>query len=209
MSKPKRWRKADQEPHTLGEPSASLSPLAQEQWEEVRRNEKSLRRYTRAWATAEHETGVFVKAEESLHRKLQNSGPVEGSVLAYMKTICKREAGQHRKKIAEQHKRALLVGDDTYLLDTEDSATAEDIVVLKEIRESLNEKLPLLRKVLSDQQYEVFLLAEADGMNSVEISEALDGTVSPGAVRQSLKAARDKLKRPAIRARLGVSPLAE
>jgi RNA polymerase sigma factor (sigma-70 family) len=205
VSKPKRWRKADQEPHTLGEPSPSLSPLAREQWEEVRGNERALRRYTRAWATAEHETEIFVAATESLHTRLKNSGPVEGSVLAYMKTICKREAGQHRKKIAEQHKRAHLVGDDTRLLDTEDSVTAEDVVVLKEIRESL----PLLKKVLSGQQYTVFLLAEAEGMNSFEISEALGGKVTPGSVRQSLKAARDKLKRPAIRARLGVSPLAE
>ncbi|MFK4108525.1 RNA polymerase sigma factor [Streptomyces sp. NPDC002176] len=179
MSKPKRWRKPDQDSHTLGKPSPSLSPLAREQWEEVRRNEKSLRRYTRAWATAAHETEVLVKATESLHTKLENSGPVEGSVLAYMKTICKREAGQHRKKIAEQQQRALLVGDNTYLLDTEDSANAEDAVVLKEIRESLNEKLPLLRKVLSDQQYTVFLLAEAEGMNSTEISGALNGKVSP------------------------------
>lgn len=209
MSKPKRWRKADQEPHTLGEPSPSLSPPAREQWEEVRRNEGALRRYTRAWATAEHETEVFAKATKSLHTKLKTSGPVGGSVLAYMKTICKRTAGQHRKEVAEQQKRVYPVGDETWMLDTEDSVTAEDVVVLKEIRESLNEKLPLLRKVFSDQQYRVFLLAEGEGMNCFEISEALGGKVSPGAVRQSLKAARDKLKRPAIRARLGMSPLAE
>ncbi|MFE9942029.1 RNA polymerase sigma factor [Streptomyces hirsutus] len=209
MSKPKRWRKAAREPHTLGEPSPSLTPLAREQWEEVRVNEGALRRYTRAWATAEHENEVFTEATKRLHTRLENSGPVQGSVLAYMKKICKQAAGQHRKKIAEYQKHVHPAGDDTFILDTEDSVSSEDIVELKEIRESLNEKLPLLRKVLSDQQYKVFLLTEAEGMNCTEISEALGGKVSPGAVRQSLKAARDKLKRPVIRARLGVSPLAE
>ncbi|WP_105973499.1 RNA polymerase sigma factor [Streptomyces geranii] len=206
MSKSKRWRRPDQEPHTLGEPSPSLSPLAREQWEEVRRHETALRRYTRAWATAEHETEVFAEATKNLHTRLENTGPVTGSVIAYMKTICRHEAGQLRKKIAERHKRLLLVGDDTDLPETEDSVTAEDTVVLKEIGESLAGKLLLLKKVLSGQQYMVFVLAEAEGMNSFEISRALGGEVSPGAVRQSLKAARDKLKHPVTRARLGVSP---
>ncbi|WP_329076878.1 sigma-70 family RNA polymerase sigma factor [Streptomyces niveus] len=208
MIKPKRWRGADSQPHTLGEPSPSLSPLAREQWEEVRGNEASLRRYTRAWATAEHENEVFTEATRGLHTKLEN-GPVAGSVLAYMKTICKNEAGKHCKKIAKQRERVHPVGDDTWLLGTDDSVLDEDPMVLKEIRASLKEKLPLLREVLSDQQYRVFVLTEADGMNCFEISKALGGEVSPGAIRQSLKAARDKLKRPVIRARLGVSPLAE
>lgn len=80
---------------------------------------------------------------------------------------------------------------------------------MKEIRESLKEKLPVVKTILTDQQYKIFLLAESEEMNCYEISEALDGAVSPGAVRQSLKAARDKLKSPVHRARLGVSPLAE
>ncbi|MEU5331350.1 RNA polymerase sigma factor [Streptomyces parvus] len=210
MSEPKRWRKGlDQEFHTLGEPSPSLSPKERNQWEKVRANEKSLRRIARAYATAEHENPVFVAATAGLLAKLENSGPVEGNVLTYMHKILRNEAGAHRKKIAEQQQRVYPVGDDVHLLDTVDSVTPEDLVALKEIKESLKEKLPLLRKEFSAQQYKVFLLTEAEGMNSYEISEVLGGTVSPGAVRQSLLAARQKLKRPAVRARLGVSPLTE
>ncbi|MGX1364718.1 hypothetical protein RKD19_000077 [Streptomyces canus] len=83
MINPKRWRRVPPEPQTLGEPSPSLSPEARKQWEEVRLNEKSLRRYTRAWATAEHENAVFAEATRALHSKLEN-GPVDGSVIAYM-----------------------------------------------------------------------------------------------------------------------------
>lgn len=210
MSEPKRWRKKpDQELHTLGEPSPSLSPKERKQWEKVRTNEKALRRITRAFATAEHENPVFAAATKGFLTKLENSGPVAGNPLTYLIKIIRREAGAHRKKIAEEQARVYPVGDDIHLLDTTDSVTPEDLVVLREIKESLKEKLPLLRKEFSEQEYKVFLLTEAEGMNSREISEALDGTVSPGAVRQSLLAAREKLKRPAVRARLGVSPLAE
>ncbi|GHB76232.1 hypothetical protein GCM10010331_75160 [Streptomyces xanthochromogenes] len=209
MSEPKRWRKKpEQELHTLGEPSPSLSPKERKQWEKVRANEKALRRIARAFATAEHENAVFAAATAGLLTKLENSGPVEGNVLTYITKILRHEAGAHRKKIAEQQQRVHLVGDDIHLLDTVDSVTPEDLVVLKEIKESLKEKLPLLRKEFSEQEYKVFLLTEGEGMNCREISEALGG-ISPGAVRQSLLAARQKLKRPAVRTRLGVSPLAD
>lgn len=194
-------RRIPRQRRTLGQGSPDLPPESLEQWGEVMLNEEALRRYTRSRATAAHEDEVFVRALLALSTRLEK-GPVDGSVLAYMKRVCRNAAARHHRELAKRA-REELVGSETWRL--EDAAPVIDVDPTTRIE--LAESLQVLRNELSEQQMTVWLLAEYEGLTCYQISDALDGAVSPLAVRQSLKLARDKLRRPATRTRLGLGPL--
>jgi len=178
---------------------ADLPPESQHQWREVMTNEVALRRYTRSKAHTEHEDHVFSMALSGLHTRLK-SGPVEVSVLTYMKRVIKNAAKKNFVEIRIKRQRELPVGEDTYILETEGPVTDKEPTTGVQLMQSLD----VVADRLSERQLLVFILAEYEGMTCFEISDAFEGKVSPTAVRQSLLLARQKLADPETRRRLGL-----
>ncbi|MET7655009.1 MULTISPECIES: sigma-70 family RNA polymerase sigma factor [unclassified Streptomyces] len=174
-----------------------LPSESRSQWLTVVTNQKSLRIYARAKGRAEHEDHVFGTAMSNIHVRLKK-GPVDGNVIAYMKTVIKNAAAANFVEIRKKRERELPV-EDPRPPDADGKATNPDLTIGVQLVEALE----VVVDRLTEQQALVFVLSEYDGLNSSQISDAFEGRVSPAAVRQSLLAARRKLADPETRRRLG------
>lgn len=170
-----------------------LPPESVPQWLKVIRNQGALRKYTRAKARPEHEDHVFGMALYNFHVRLK-SGPVQGDPTAYMKTVIRNEAKKNFAKIAAKRRNELPVE------AIPEGQVSTDFTTGVQLMESLD----VAACSLTEKQLLAFILFEDEGMTCPQISEAFDGKISAGAVRQLVVAARKKLADPETRRRLGL-----
>ncbi len=79
----------------------------------------------------------------------------------------------------------------------------------RRVRVELDDALKTLSSLFTERQMKVFVLSEAYGLNSSQISKALGGEVKPATVRSDLMRARRRLEEPRARSLLGMGPVPE
>ncbi|MEV6758237.1 sigma-70 family RNA polymerase sigma factor [Streptomyces sp. NPDC051214] len=159
----------------------------------------SMRRIVYALTSAQrtHIDDVMSKVLLALFTRL-TSGPLEGSVPAYLKTITVRMARQHLEELRRRAED--FVGDDTYKL--EDPSAGVSVNPASHVE--LQQAMPVLREELSPLQLKAFVLNEAYGLQAPVIAGLLGGSVTKGSVRDALRHARHKLRCERVGLRLGV-----
>lgn len=184
----------------LGDPPSDLVPEALRQWRAVDGNMKSFHMRVRARVGDTHADDVLSKAWVKFHKHLRRHGPVEGSPIGYFYTICQNESKDHLAQIAR-----LAEG---FIEDNE--APVEDAgrrvhaavngLTLVEGRDEVSRALRVLETQFSPRELKSWVLAEMYDLDSATIAE-YTGT-SAGAVRQTVRRARAKLRDPMLQSRL-------
>ncbi|MFF5287373.1 sigma-70 family RNA polymerase sigma factor [Streptomyces sp. NPDC013171] len=185
----------------LGDPPSDLVPEALSQWREVDAKMNSFHMRVRARVGDTHAGDVLSKARVKFHVHLRRNGPVGGSPIGYFYTICQNEWRDHFAQIAR-----LAEG---FIEDNE--APVEDAVqrihaatsnglTLVEVRDEVSRALRVLEGQFSPRELKSWVLAEMYDLDSATIAE-YTGT-SAGAVRQTVRRARAKLKDPGLQNRL-------
>ncbi|MFE6946071.1 RNA polymerase sigma factor [Streptomyces chartreusis] len=201
----KKNRRIPRQTGTVGQavhPVEALRPEAQRQWDLMIKLRPAVRniayRCTGLPATAldDIESRVWL----ALYVRLKNSGPLNskfGRVESYLWSVVRSQAQTY---MVELSKRAEdFVGDDTYLLDTEENAHPGPE---HQILADLVPAMKVLREEFSDLQLRVFVLAEGYGLKAPLIADLVK--TSKGTVRDALRIARAKLRSERVGLRLGV-----
>ncbi|MGW8685491.1 sigma-70 family RNA polymerase sigma factor [Streptomyces sp. NPDC055817] len=174
-------------------------PEAQRQWETGLSLAPTLSRliygYTNAQGT--HTEDVMSKVMMAFFRRLQ-SGPLEGEVAPYLKTITKRHTWSHLEELRDRAE--VFVGDETYRLEDPDAR----ISVNPTAKIELHHAMRVLREELSDFQLKAFVLYEGYGLQAPTIASLLGGNATKGSVRDAIRHARKKLRSERVGSRLGI-----
>ncbi|MFI8323462.1 RNA polymerase sigma factor [Streptomyces sp. NPDC085529] len=184
-----------------GDVPTDLTPEALSQWNEVARSLDSYRRTVRSWVTPNHADDVLAKATEKFYKHLRRNGPVAENPRSYFYKVCRNAAADHLtgiKKLAED-----FVGDSTLsLVDPNQGlyVAATDGMTLVEVSDQVRRGLKVLEATFSPHELTTWLLREAYGLDATAIAEHTGSTA--GAVRQTLRRARGKLKDPTVKRRL-------
>ncbi|MGW7351578.1 RNA polymerase sigma factor [Streptomyces sp. NPDC054784] len=161
--------------------------------------EPSMRRivYAKTSAQRTHIDDVMAKVWFALFKRL-TSGPLEGSVPAYLRTVTKRMACQHLEELRQRAEH--FVGDATHQLED----PSAHISVSPASKVELQQVMPVLRDELSELQLKAFVLNEAYGLQAPTIAELLGGGTTKASVRDALRHARRKLRSERVGVRLGI-----
>ncbi|MFF7780451.1 sigma-70 family RNA polymerase sigma factor [Streptomyces tanashiensis] len=186
-------------PSGLGSPDGTLCPEAQKQWETGLKKASKLRGLVYYYTNAQnmHIDDVMSKVMMAFFMRLR-SGPLEGDVDPYLKTIVQNESLNHLKELRKRAE--VFVGDDTYRLE-EPSA---HISVNPTSKVELHQAMKILRTELSDLQLKAFVLYEGYGLQAPTIASLLGGTTTKASVRDAIRHARKKLRSEKVGFRLGI-----
>ncbi|MGA5498734.1 sigma-70 family RNA polymerase sigma factor [Streptomyces cinereoruber] len=185
----------------LGDPPTDLSLTAQSQWNQISQHEKRFRGIIRGSGVGrEYIEEVLSTARVNFYRHLRSNGPVSDSPIAYFTMVCKNASYDHLKGLAK--KVESLVADSRSLLEDPERGLyiARSSADLVEDAEELQRGLKILKDAFTSHELTVWVLAEAYDLDSPTIAEHTGSTA--GAVRQTLKRARDKLKHPKVKRKL-------
>ncbi|OKJ46837.1 RNA polymerase sigma factor [Streptomyces sp. CB02115] len=176
-----------------------LCPEAWKQWELAFKYEGMMRSivYSQTGAQRTHIDDVMAKVMLALFQRLR-SGPLEGAVGPYLKTMAKHEAWSHLQELRDRAE--VFVGDDTYRLEDPEAR----ISVNPASRVEHHQSMRVLREELSEFQLKAFVLCEGYGLKAPMVADLLGGTATSASVRDALRHARRKLSSDHVEFRLGI-----
>ncbi|MFD9863414.1 RNA polymerase sigma factor [Streptomyces alboflavus] len=185
-----------------------LPPDSLPQWGYIETNERAFRRHVLSSVGEIHEGDVSDKTFQSLHTRLQK-GPVEKKIKDYAWKSFRNAVRTFHGALARQRARELLVGDDTWLLETSPVPDTDcavefgpDSVATTVINQmEMAQFGRVLDRELAPGELIAFCLVEFDGITVAQAAELLK--IAPSTVRNAIHRARKKLK--PMRAHLGLA----
>ncbi|MFC9916648.1 sigma-70 family RNA polymerase sigma factor [Streptomyces sp. NPDC127197] len=180
-------------------PDGDLCPEARRQWDIGLGKVPTLRGLVYALTNAQrtHIDDVMSKVMLAFFGRLR-SGPLEGDVGAYLRTITQREAWKHLEELRDRAE--VFVGDETYRLEDPDA----HISVNPASKVELHQAMRILREEFSEFQLKAFVLYEGYGLQAPTIASLLGGTATKASVRDAIRHARKKLRSEHVGVRLGI-----